>query len=140
MNDIYKKAADRKQQRDAPNPRKHVITAENIQIIRGMGAVGVPQKLIAARLGISVTTLHNYYRDDLDASAASQLHQVATALFNNAIHHNNVTAQIFIMKCRGKWRETKPEDDEAANNEDMPITKIQFEVLKGIKPEDIDDD
>lgn len=126
--------------KDHEKMEKHRPTDINKEIIKEMGAVGIPRKLIAAHIGISERTLYTHYRAILDASKAVMLHKVAAALFNNAIECNSFPAQKFIMQCQGRWRETRPEDDEAAENEDMPITKIQHEVLDGIKPEELDED
>lgn len=55
--------------------------------------------------GISPVTLRAKFRDELDRGHAIVLAQVANSLYKNATTHNNVAAQIFMMKVRGRWRE-----------------------------------
>ena len=64
-------------------------------------------------------TLHKYFHAELDRGHPKAIANVAGALYNNATKHNNVTAQTFYLRTRGKWSDaplqfedvTKPGDD-----------------------------
>ena len=70
-----------------------------------MAAYGIPEIAIAAVLGVDPKTLRKHYRDELDLGETNANAQVAGFLFNSA-RNGNVTAQIFWLKTRARWRET----------------------------------
>jgi hypothetical protein len=59
-------------------------------------------------VGIDPKTLRKYYREELDLGETKANAQVAGFLFNSA-KNGNVTAQIFWLKTRAKWREVPTE-------------------------------
>jgi hypothetical protein len=59
-------------------------------------------------VGIDPKTLRKHYRDELDMGATKANAQVAGFLFNSA-KNGNVSAQIFWLKTRARWRETPVE-------------------------------
>jgi len=73
-----------------------------------MAAYGIPEPDIARVTGVDPKTLRKHYRDELDLGEAKANAQVAGFLFN-AAKNGNVTAQIFWLKTRAKWRETPVE-------------------------------
>ena len=73
-----------------------------------MAAYGIPEIDIAAVLGVDPKTLRKHYRDELDLGATKANAQIASYLFN-AAKNGNVTAQIFWLKTRARWRETPVE-------------------------------
>ena len=73
-----------------------------------MAAYGIPEIDIAPVLGIDPKTLRKYYREELDLGETKANAQVAGFLFNSA-RSGNVTAQIFWLKTRARWRETPTE-------------------------------
>lgn len=77
-----------------------------------MCAVGIPQESIGLCMpptGISVKTLKKYYVNELATAADRANTKVLGSLFNNAVTHNNVTAQIFWAKTRCGWKEPAQE-------------------------------
>src|SRR6476659_4554694 len=70
-----------------------------------MAAYGTPEIDIAAVLGVDPNPLRNHYREELDLGETKANAQVAGFLFNSA-RTGNVTAQIFWLKTRARWRET----------------------------------
>jgi hypothetical protein len=76
--------------------------------VEAMAAYGIPEIDIAAVLGVDPKTLRKHYRDELDLGATKANAQVASYLFN-AARNGNVTAQIFWLKTRARWRETPME-------------------------------
>lgn len=82
----------------------HVPTDETRAKVEDMQADGAKLGDVAKALGISVPCLYKHYRDLLEEGIESQTAQVRAALFKNCLD-GNVTAQIFWMKVRGRWRE-----------------------------------
>ena len=76
--------------------------------VEAMAAYGIPEIDIAAVLGVDPKTLRKHYRDELDLGETKANAQVAGFLFNSA-RSGNVTAQIFWLKTRARWRETPVE-------------------------------
>src|SRR5213592_962305 len=76
--------------------------------VEAMAAYGIPELNIAAVLGIDPKTLRKHYREELDLGETKANAQVAGFLFNSA-RSGNVTAQIFFLKTRGRWREAPME-------------------------------
>ena len=69
-----------------------------------MAAYGIPELDIARVVGVDPKTLRKHYRDELDMGETKANAQVAGFLFN-AARSGNVTAQIFWLKTRARWRE-----------------------------------
>jgi hypothetical protein len=76
--------------------------------VEAMAAYGIPEIEIARVIGIDPKTLRKCYRDELDLGETKANAQVAGFLFN-AARSGNVTAQIFWLKTRARWRETPVE-------------------------------
>src|ERR1700694_1367515 len=73
--------------------------------VEALAAYGIPEADISGVVGIDPKTLRKHYRDELDLGETKANAQVAGFLFN-AAKNGNVTAQIFWLKTRAKWRET----------------------------------
>lgn len=84
---------------------KHEVTDANRLKIKILRASGLDQKKIARILDINVDTLIRYYKKEVDEGAEELNGRVVNSLFQNAIK-GNVTAQIFWLKTRARWRET----------------------------------
>jgi hypothetical protein len=76
--------------------------------VEAMAAYGIPEDNISRVIGVDPKTLRKRYRDELDLGETKANAQVAGFLFN-AAKNGNVTAQIFWLKTRAKWRETPVE-------------------------------
>src|SRR5688572_9289822 len=76
--------------------------------VEAMAAYGIPEIDIAAVLSVDPKTLRKHYREELDLGETKANAQVAGFLFNSA-RSGNVTAQIFWLKTRARWRETPVE-------------------------------
>src|SRR5215467_8400045 len=72
--------------------------------VEAMAAYGIPEPEISRVLSIDPKTLRKHYRDELDLGSTKANAQVAGFLFNSA-RNGNVTAQIFWLKTRARWRE-----------------------------------
>ena len=76
--------------------------------IETMAAYGIPETDISRVVNIDPKTLRKHYRDELDLGETKANAQVAGFLFNSA-KNGNVSAQIFWLKTRARWRETPME-------------------------------
>src|SRR5262245_13594749 len=72
--------------------------------VEAMAAYGIPEIDIARVIGIDPKTLRKCYREELDLGTTKANAQVAGFLFNSA-KNGNVTAQIFWLKTRARWKE-----------------------------------
>ena len=91
-------------------------TPEQRKTVELLSAMGVPHedicKLIIGPRGkpIDDKTLRKHFRTELDTAATKANQQVAGALFRMATDPKGgikaVTAQIFWLKTRARWRET----------------------------------
>lgn len=89
-----------------PQP-PHEPSDSNRSKARLLSGFGIPQEQIAAELGISLPTLHKYYRDDLDAGMRQANARVVANLFKKATGDTPqaVTAAIYWTKTRMGWRD-----------------------------------
>jgi hypothetical protein len=88
--------------------RNHRPDATQRRQVEAMAAYGIPADDISRVVGVDPKTLRKYYRDELDLGETKANAQVAGFLFNSA-KSGNVTAQIFWLKTRARWRETPVE-------------------------------
>src|ERR1700760_4848027 len=79
-------------------------TEKDRRTVYTMSSYGIPQQVIAKVIGIHQETLRLRFGHELEVADAETTAKVAEALFINATTHMNVTAQIFWMKVRGRWR------------------------------------
>ena len=88
--------------------RAHKPDPASRRQVEAMAAYGIPEIDIARVVGVDPKTLRKHYRDELDLGETKANAQVAGFLFNSA-RSGNVTAQIFWLKTRARWRETPTE-------------------------------
>ncbi len=88
--------------------------------VSALTSFGNTQEQIADHIGINSDTLRIHYRDELNNSVVRANAKVAAKLFRKATEDNDLTAMIFWLKTRAKWRE---KDDGAT------ITDKLFEKL-----------
>jgi hypothetical protein len=83
----------------------HEPTDENRRLISTLCGIGVPQKMIAAQIGIDEKTLKKYYDDDMSKGRAKATSQIAKRLYDIAMSDSKeaLTACIFWLKCRANW-------------------------------------
>jgi len=86
-------------------PAKHNPSQYQRKLVGRYTAAGTRQDAIAKIIGVSKKTLKKHYGDELKTATDIANGLVAGALFSNAMS-GNVTAQIFWLKTRARWRET----------------------------------
>ena len=98
--------------------------------VEALAAYGIPEHDIARVVDIDPKTLRKHYRDELDLGATKANAQVAGFLFT-AAKNGNVTAQIFWLKTRARWKELPTENR-------IDITRLSDQVLQS-KLAELDD-
>jgi len=71
--------------------------------VKSLVAVGIPQEDVAKIIGCSPKTLRKHFRHELKTASAEATAAVGGFLFQ-AAKAGNVTAQIFWLKTRGRWK------------------------------------
>ena len=95
------------------DPRLDVTDAVR-EKVRHLAGLGVRQDDIARIVRCSPKTLRKRCRDDLNCGVAEANAIVSGCLFA-AAKGGNITAQIFWLKSRGRWRECDASDHRAAD-------------------------
>jgi len=106
------------------NTKAHEPSDKTRAEVGALTSFGNTQEQIADHLGISVDTLTRYYRDELDNSVVRANAKVAAKLFRKAAEGDDLSAMIFWLKTRAKWRE---KDEEGVTNKklvEMLIDKL----------------
>jgi hypothetical protein len=107
-----------------------------------LAAYGIPADDMARVVGVDPKTLRKHYREELDLGQTRANAQVASFLFNSA-KNGNVTAQIFWLKTRARWRETPttlehtgvdggPIQTEDVNDSDRAKALVAFLAKTGV--------
>jgi predicted DNA-binding protein (UPF0251 family) len=106
----------------------------DLEEVERLASLGLSQEQIAASLGISERTLRNRKADDaafagaIKAGQAKGIGEIANALWENA-KGGNVTAQIFFLKARAKWKDRHEGDPE--DGDDAQPVKVEVTVRSG---------
>lgn len=95
--------------------------------VKTMSAMGIPDYDIAKVMQMSGPTLRKYFYEELDVGHIQANAQVAQSLFKLATDKDkpNVSAAIFWLKCRARWRE----------NDETVGKKEQADIIAKQKPE-----
>jgi len=96
-----------------------------------MAAYGIPEIDMARVFGVDPKALRKHYRDELDMGETKTNAQIAGFLFN-AARSGNVTAQIFWLKTRARWRETPTELRHSGSVGRRDLSEITDEELIAI--------
>lgn len=86
--------------------RLYQPTDDQRRQVLAMTGFGIRQDEIATSLEIDKKTLHKHFRRELDTGMTVANVRVARALYQNAVEHNNVAAQIWWTKTRMGWKDT----------------------------------
>lgn len=70
-------------------------------------AVVLPQDLLAAKMGISVSTLLRHFSEEIDVAMTDAVASAGARLFQMAMNSEkpNLGALIFFLRTRGRWAE-----------------------------------
>ena len=112
----------------------HEPDAASRRQVEAMAAYGIPETDISRVVGVDPKTLRKHYREELDLGETKANAQIAGFLFNSA-RNGNVTAQIFWLKTRARWKETPAEHKHSGAVGSYDLTKLtdsELERLVGI--------
>ena len=110
------------------------ITEEMIEEAQALSSRGLTMEQIADCLGLGARTLYEkqvaypQLAQAIKAGRAKGIKVIANSLFE-AGKSGNITAQIFYLKCRAKWREAEGEEQET---ESLDKAKLEVTKLKAI--------
>ena len=76
--------------------------------VKALVSFGNTQEQISTYLDIDIKTLQKYYRRELDTGTIQANAQVAKRLYNKAVAQDDLSAQIFWLKTRARWRTDDP--------------------------------
>lgn len=117
----------------------HQPTDRDRKQVESLVGFGIPQKEICGLIGISLPTLLAHYRDELDLGSAKANSLVAQSLFNKATGDgpSSVTAAIFWLKTRARWKETQTHEVSGPNGGPIPtvaLDTLTHEQLVALEP------
>jgi hypothetical protein len=119
-------------------------TAEQRKIVEMLAAVGVPEDdictvIINGKRGkpIALHTLRKHFREELACAELKANANIAGALYKTAMA-GNVTAQIFWLKCRMRWRtvehvELTGKDGADLNPAGPDLSKLSLAALRELR-------
>jgi len=105
-----------------PDNTPHVPTDITRAEVTALISFGTTHEDVATYLEISNDTLTKYYRKEIDTACTKSNAMVAKGLFNKATKQDDLQAQIFWLKCRGRWRTV--DKDESKSVSDSLIEKL----------------
>ncbi len=97
--------------REGSGQPPHQPTDKTRAEVAALVSFGNTQVEIAGYIGINTDTLIKYYRDEIDNSIVRANAKVAAKLFRKATEGDDLSAMIFWLKTRAKWRE-KDKDEQ----------------------------
>ncbi len=110
-----------------PDTTPHKPTVASRAEVSALTSFGNTQEEIAKYLGICIDTLAKYYRHELDTAAVTANAKVARCLFSKAVDQDDLSAQIFWLKTRGRWK-TADQDKEADKS---PAEAVLAQIITG---------
>src|SRR5215208_761648 len=108
-------------------------TDEQRRIVEAMIGYGIPQKDIARVVGIHEESLRKHFREELDTGVAKANTRVAEFLFEQATGRRgegSVTAAIFWLKTRARWKETAVTEHSGPGGKPIEIVDPEAEVAR----------
>ena len=108
-----------------PTP-KHKPTELSRKLVAALVGYGLKHEVVAKHPDVAcgITTLHKYYRDELDAGNAKAMGLIGEALFDEAVTKRNPACLIFLAKTRLGLQEVTRVENTGADGKpiDMKIT------------------
>jgi hypothetical protein len=114
------------------------ITDEMIEKAEALSSRGLTMEQIADSLGLGARTLYEKEQafpqlaQAIKAGRAKGISVIANALYECG-KAGNITAQIFYLKCRAKWKEAENEVDESDNLEKAMLEVTTLKAAKDAK-------
>lgn len=89
------------------NGNEYIPTEKDREKIILATAYGMSRKHMCFLLGISFPTLKKHFKNELELGSDIANFTVASKLYQNAVENNNTSAQIFWLKAKAGWKESK---------------------------------
>ena len=104
--------------------------------VKALVSFGTTQEQISMYLDIDIKTLQKHYRRELDTATTQANAQVAKRLFNKAVAQDDLSAQIFWLKTRARWR-TEGEEALGNKNEELraELAELRAKLAEKAKSE-----
>jgi predicted transcriptional regulator len=109
-----------------PDTTPHVPSDKTRAEVAALTSFGNTQEEIASYLGICVDTLAKHYRYELDTAVTKANAAVANKLYRKAVEQDDLSAQIFWLKTRARWRTQDHKDDAAKKSHSEQLFEQQF--------------
>jgi hypothetical protein len=95
--------------------------------VEALAGYGVPEAEIAALVGVDAKTLRKHYRHELDHGHSKANAKVAENLYHMALGQGReaVTAAIFWLKARARWKEVSVHEHGGAGEEPLRVNVIK---------------
>jgi hypothetical protein len=99
--------------------------------VRTLAGMGTRHEDIARVMGVSGNTLVKHYRDELDCGGIEANAKVAESLFKKATGsgQGSVTAAIFWLKCRARWKEVSVHEHVGAEGGAIEVADARNELM-----------
>ncbi len=112
----------------------HEPTPTSRRNVEALAGYGVPEAEIAGVVAVDPKTLRKHYRDELDTGSIKANSRIAESLYKKAMGDGpqSVTAAIFWLKTRAKWKETPIEEQNISDN----LPKVIFRTIVESPPRD----
>jgi DNA-binding CsgD family transcriptional regulator len=102
----------------------HEPTDKTRAEVYALTSFGNTQEEIAKYLGITVDTMAKHYRAEMDSAVIRANAAVARALYNKATAQDDLSAQIFWLKTRARWRERDKDDIDSKTAVEMLLNLL----------------
>lgn len=96
---------------------RHIVTDETRGKVSALKSYGVSHEDIAKYLGISADILPNHYQKELETAQTVANAAVAAKLYKKATKDEDLTAMIFWLKTRARWRTEDTKHSLESNDE-----------------------
>ena len=107
--------------------------------VEALAGYGIPEAEIAGLIGVDAKTLRRHYRSELDHGHTKANARVAENLFRKATGEGReaVTAAIFWMKTRARWKEVSVHEHAADPDRPLrPVSQITRIILAPLSAKD----
>lgn len=115
---------------------KFDFNEEQAKRVEAMAAVGLRNDQISSIEGMSPFTLKNLYQERLTIGRAKGINNAAQTLYELAVKKKNLSALIFFLKTKGRWKETQgielsgPDGEPLETKNDVTFKTVFREVPK----------
>jgi len=128
-----------------------IPTDEERKLVLALSGYGITREDIAKIVinpntgrPVTATTLRKHFRHELKTGHVTANAKVAESLYKQATSGKNVTASIFWLKTRARWKETQRHEHTGANGEPIAVdvgtltdAQLEYVAKHGRIPADV---